>query len=65
MWEFGVPEGEVPHEPLPIRPDMVILGVFREHAGEKRDFSRRHRRDMSHYHLAMVPADRSSETARE
>lgn len=36
----GVPEGEVPDEPLPIRPDMVVLCIFGKHAGEEGEFRR-------------------------
>lgn len=33
--QFGVPEGEMAHEPLTVGPDMVVFDVFGEHAGEE------------------------------
>ena len=38
VWEFRVPEGETPDEPLAVGPNVVVLGVFGEHEGEERDF---------------------------
>lgn len=32
---IGVPEGEVPHEPLPVSPDVVIFAILGEHEGEE------------------------------
>lgn len=36
--EFRVPKGEVADEPLAVGPDVVVLGVFGEHAGEEGEF---------------------------
>lgn len=32
---IGVPEGEVPDEPLAVRPDVVVFGILGEHEGEE------------------------------
>lgn len=53
--EFGVPEREVADEPLAVGPDVVILGVFREHAGEEREFGGRERGEMAHECLTVMP----------
>lgn len=53
--EFGLPEGEVADEPLPVRPDVVILEVFFEHGAEEGDFVLRQFVDMGHEGLAVVP----------
>lgn len=53
--KFGVPEGEVSYEPLPIRPNMVILGVFGKRTSEEGDFGWGKGGDAGHDSLAVVP----------
>ena len=33
--EFGFPEGEVSYKPLAVGPDVIVLGIFGKHLGEK------------------------------
>ena len=53
--ELAVPEGEVPYEPLSVGPDVVVLGVFGEHAGEEGEFAGGKSGDRGHDYLAVVP----------
>ena len=43
-------------EPLAVGPNVIILDIFGEHAGEEIGFGGRHGGDMGHDHLAVVPA---------
>ena len=53
--EFVVPEGEVADEPLAVGPDVVVFGVFGEHAGEEGEFGGWEGGDGGHDYLAVVP----------
>lgn len=53
--EFGVPEREVTDQPLPVGPDVVVFGVFGEHAGEEGEFGGGERGEMGHERLAVMP----------
>ena len=41
---------------MPVGPDVVVLCVFGEHAGEEGEFAGGHGGDVGHYYLAVVPA---------
>ena len=43
------------HEPLPVGPDVVVLDVFGEDAGEKGEFGGGECWNLGHNYLAMVP----------
>ena len=45
----------MPDQPLAIRPDVVILGIFGEHAGEERKLRVGHRVNMRHDSIAVMP----------
>ena len=51
----GGPEGEVGDEPLPVGPDVVVLGVFGEHAAEEGELVRWKEGELGHDGLAVVP----------
>ena len=53
--EFGVPEGEVADEPLSVGPDVVVFGVFGEHAGQEGELGWWEGGELGHDDLAMVP----------
>ena len=44
--ELVVPKREVPDEPLPVGPDMVIFAIFVEHLAEEGEFIGRKGGDM-------------------
>jgi len=54
--ELGVPEGEVPDQPLPVGPDVVVFGVAAEHGAEEGEFGGGEGGDVGHDGLAVVPA---------
>ena len=54
----GGPQGEVGDEPLPVGPDVVVLGVFGEHAGEEGELVGWQGGELRHDGLAVVPARR-------
>ena len=51
----GSPKAEVSDKPLPVRPDVVVLDVFGENAGEKQEFTGWEARKLGHDDLAVVP----------
>lgn len=53
--ELGVPEGEVPDQPLAVGPDVVVFGVAAEHGGEEGELGGGEGGDVGHYCLAVVP----------
>ena len=55
--ELGVPEGEVPDEPLAVGPDVVVFAVFGEHAGEEGEFGFGEAGQVADEDLAVVPAE--------
>ena len=51
----GGPQGEVGDEPLAVGPDVVVLGVFGEHAAEEGELEGREGGELRHDGLAVVP----------
>ena len=41
---------------MPVGPNVVVLCIFGEHAGEEGEFAGGHGGDVGHYYLAVVPA---------
>ena len=45
----------MPDEPLAVGPDVVVFGVFSEHAGEEGEFASGEGGEVGDYCLAVVP----------
>lgn len=55
--QFGVPEGEMAHEPLSVGPDVVVFHVFGQHEGQKGWFAWWEGGNAAHDEVAVMPID--------